>query len=93
MLEALETARGELEERESSLNQREEALRKAIEGVEHEKRLMASRKPSDVLPINVGGTKLSVLRSTLCQFESSLLAAKFSGRWDANIEKLSLIHI
>ena len=87
VLEALETARAELEERESSLKQREEALRKAIEGVEHEKRLMASRKPSDVLPINVGGTKLSVLRSTLCQFESSLLAAKFSGRWDANIEK------
>ena len=23
----------------------------------------------------------------MCQFESSLLAAKFSGRWDANVEK------
>ena len=87
VLEALEMARTELEERESSLEQREEALRKAIEGVEHEKRLMAGRKPSDVLQINVGGTKLSVLRSTMCQLESSLMAAKFSGRWDGNVEK------
>ena len=87
VLEALDMARTELEERESSLEQREEALRKAIEGVEHEKRLMAGQKPSDVLQINVRGTKLSVLRSTECQLESSLMAAKFSGRWDGSVEK------
>jgi len=87
VLEALDTARAELEERETNLEQREEALRKAIEGVEHEKQLMAGRKPSDVLPINIGGTKLAVLRSTLCQYESSLLAAKFSGRWDDSVAK------
>jgi len=88
VLEALDMARTELEERESSLEQREEALRKAIEGVENEKWLMAGgRKPSDVLQINVRGTKLSVLRSTECQLESSLMAAKFSGRWDGSVEK------
>lgn len=87
VLEALDTVRAELEERESSLEQREEALQKAMEGVEHEKKLMAGRKPSDVLELNIGGTKVSVLRSTLCQFETSLLAAKFSGRWDDSVEK------
>ena len=48
---------------------------------------MAGRKPSDVLPINIGGTKIAVLRSTMCQFKSSFLAAKFSGRWDDSVEK------
>ena len=87
VLEALDTARAELEERETTLEQREEALRKAIEGVEHEKKLMAGRRPSDVLTLNIGGTKLAVLRSTLCQFDSSLLAATFSGRWDDSVAK------
>ena len=84
---ALDTARAELEERENNLEQREEALRRAIEGAEHEKQLMAGLKPSDVLQISIGGTKLAVLRSTLCQYEPSLLAATFSGRWDDSVAK------
>lgn len=87
VLAALDEARTELDEREAKLEEREEALRKAVEGVDHEKKLMAGRKPSDVLPLNIGGTRCHVSRKTLCQFEKSMLAAQFSGRWDDSIEK------
>ena len=85
--EAIEKAKAELDEREASLERREEQLKKAIEGVDHEKKLMAGRAPSDVLQLNIGGSHCSVSRRTLCQYEPSLLAAKFSGRWDDNVEK------
>ena len=85
--EAIEEAKAELDEREASLERREEQLKKAIEGVDHEKKLMAGRAPSDVLQLNIGGSHCSVSRRTLCQYEPSLLAAKFSGRWDDNVEK------
>ena len=85
--EAIEQAKAELDEREASLERREEQLKKAIEGVDHEKKLMAGRAPSDVLQLNIGGSHCSVSRRTLCQYEPSLLAAKFSGRWDDNVEK------
>ena len=43
---------------------------------------------NDVIQLNVGGrTNIAVLRSTLTQFEDSMLAAKFSGRWDDSMEK------
>jgi hypothetical protein len=43
---------------------------------------------NDVIQLNVGGrTNTAVLRSTLTQFEDSMLAAKFSGRWDDSMEK------
>ena len=43
---------------------------------------------NDVLQLNVGGqTNIAVRRSTLTQFEDSMLAAKFSGRWDDSMEK------
>lgn len=84
---AIAEAQNELGDREQALEQREEALQKALEGVESEKRLMAGRKPSDVLVLNLGGTKLHVSRKTLCQYEPSLLAAHFSGRWDESVEK------
>ena len=41
----------------------------------------------DIINLNVGGTKLTTLRSTLCQVEDSLLAAMFSGRWEDNIKR------
>ena len=84
---AFDAARAELEEREAKVEEREEALRKALEGVDNEKRLMAGCTPNDVLPLNIGGTKCHVLRKTLTQYDKSLLAARFSGRWDDNIEK------
>ena len=43
--------------------------------------------PTDVLHLNVGGTKTTVLRRTLTSIPGSMLASKFSGRWDDSIEK------
>eukprot|EP00574_Skeletonema_japonicum_P013878 CAMPEP_0201716398 /NCGR_PEP_ID=MMETSP0593-20130828/2375_1 /ASSEMBLY_ACC=CAM_ASM_000672 /TAXON_ID=267983 /ORGANISM="Skeletonema japonicum, Strain CCMP2506" /LENGTH=336 /DNA_ID=CAMNT_0048206189 /DNA_START=1051 /DNA_END=2061 /DNA_ORIENTATION=+ len=56
-------------------------------------KLFESTNPSmgndnDVIQLNVGGrTNIAVLRSLLTQFEGSMLAAKFSGRWDDSMEK------
>ena len=41
----------------------------------------------DLIDLNVGGTKLTTTRSTLCQIEGSLLASMFSGRWEDNIKR------
>ena len=41
----------------------------------------------DLIDLNVGGTKLTTTRSTLCQVEGSLLASIFSGRWEDNIKR------
>ena len=44
---------------------------------------------SDVLllRLNVGGTKMEVVRRALTILEDSRLASRFSGRWDDSIEK------
>jgi hypothetical protein len=44
-------------------------------------------KPSDVLRLNVGGNRIDVLRRTLTSVEGSMLATRFSGRWDDSLEK------
>ena len=41
----------------------------------------------DLIDLNIGGTKLTTTRSTLCQVQDSLLAAMFSGRWEDNIKR------
>ena len=41
----------------------------------------------DLIDLNVGGTKLTTTRSTLCQVQDSLLATMFSGRWEDNIKR------
>ena len=41
---------------------------------------------ADVLPLNVGGTKIDVSRATLVSIPS-LLASKFSGEWDSSLPK------
>ncbi|CEM24660.1 unnamed protein product [Vitrella brassicaformis CCMP3155] len=41
----------------------------------------------DVIELNVGGERMSVLRSTLCQCETSLLTSMFSGRWEAAVKR------
>ena len=87
VIEVLDAAKTEFDEREQALEERERALQKALDGVSSEKQLMAGRKPSDVLPLNIGGVKTHASRRTLCLHEPSLLAAQFSGRWDDNIEK------
>lgn len=43
--------------------------------------------PNDVVRLNVSGTRMEVLRRTLCSVEGSMLASRFSGRWDDNLEK------
>ena len=47
----------------------------------------SSRLPCDVLHLNVGGHVTAVLRRTLTSVEGSMLASRFSGRWDDSIEK------
>ncbi|GKY91336.1 hypothetical protein MPSEU_000105800 [Mayamaea pseudoterrestris] len=43
---------------------------------------------SDVLTLNIGGScTTQVLRSTLTFVETSLLARRFSGRWDSNLAR------
>ena len=43
--------------------------------------------PSDVLHLNIGGSKTTVLRRTLTSVPGSMLASRFSGRWDDSIER------
>ena len=44
-------------------------------------------RDDDLINLNVGGTKITTTRLTLCQVEDSLLAAMFSGRWEDNIKR------
>ena len=59
------------------------------EALYSEKRQRSSsiERPSDVLHLNVGGTLTAVLRRTLTAIEGSMLASRFSGRWDDSLEK------
>ena len=81
LMRALEVKHERLEQREKTLEKQYEAL--------NEKRadLFGDKSDSDVLTLNVGGDKISVLRRTLCSVEGSMLAARFSGRWDDSLEK------
>ena len=42
---------------------------------------------SEVLHLNVGGDLTAVLRRTLTSVEGSMLASRFSGRWDDSLER------
>ena len=42
---------------------------------------------TDIVCLNVGGTKMATKRSTLCQVKGSLLASMFSGRWEDSVER------
>ena len=71
----------------AEIEKREQELAKAKKAFAEETgKAYGSAKPSDVLQLNVGGTKLTVLRSTICYAEGSMLASKFSGRWDDSLE-------
>jgi hypothetical protein len=78
-----------LRERQHDLERRERALKIAEETFEEEreKTLFGNTSPTDVLELNVGGTLCTALRRTLCQMEGSMLASRFSGRWDESLEK------
>lgn len=75
------------------LQTKEKELKEREAEFAHRVKLFESTNPSmgsdnDVIQLNVGGrTNIAVLRSLLTQFEDSMLAAKFSGRWDDSMEK------
>ena len=59
----------------------------AARGEEKRLRSLSFHQPSDVIHLNVGGTLTAVLRRTLTSIEGSMLASRFSGRWDDSLEK------
>ena len=73
------------ESREKSLQDREESLarRQKLFDEQHPQ----AGNGSDVIHLNVGGsTNIAVLRRTLTHFENSMLASRFSGRWDDSMD-------
>jgi hypothetical protein len=81
---------------ESTLEALSNMLKKRLKYlVEHEFAAFENEKtavcgdaaPNDVLHLNVGGTKMAVLRRTLTSIPGSMLASKFSGRWDESMER------
>eukprot|EP01052_Picozoa_sp_SAG31_P032813 SAG31_NODE_3637_length_4035_cov_1.699695_2_plen_723_part_00 len=64
----------ELEQRHTDLKTRQAALADKHGG--------AKVKGSDKLKLNVGGTRVVARRETLCLFQTTRLAALFSGRWE-----------
>lgn len=77
-----------LQKKQKELVEREAKLSKAQEKFEVERTgCYGDTAPSDVLHLNVGGKSMAVLRRTLTSVEGSMLASRFSGRWDDTIEK------
>eukprot|EP00984_Skeletonema_dohrnii_P009192 scaffold3511_cov144-Skeletonema_dohrnii-CCMP3373.AAC.1 len=75
----LQTKEKELKEREADFDRRVKSFESTHPSIGSD---------NDVIQLNVGGqTNIAVLRNTLTQFEDSMLAAKFSGRWDDSMEK------
>jgi hypothetical protein len=74
-----------MKNREKDLEIREEELKKLKARLEEE--YPNHGQADDVLDLNIGGTPTSVLRRTLTQIDGSMLAAKFSGRWDESLTK------
>ena len=64
-------------------------MRQEVEAYKAEKLRMKAVEVSDndIINLNVGGTKMTTKRSTLCQVNGSLLASMFSGRWETSLER------
>ena len=64
-------------------------MRQEVEAYKAEKLRMKAVEVSDndIINLNVGGTKITTKRSTLCQVKDSLLASMFSGRWETSLER------
>ena len=64
-------------------------MRQEVEAYKAEKLRMKAVEVSDndIIYLNVGGTKITTKRSTLCQVNGSLLASMFSGRWETSLER------
>lgn len=77
-----------LKQKEQDLKERELALERATAVLNRDRSVVFGDKcDSDVLNLNVGGDKIAVLRRTLTSVEGSMLASRFSGRWDDSLEK------
>lgn len=74
-----------LRKKQKNLEEREAELERRIAAFE--KGSGQFKRPCDVLHLNVGGTLTAVLRKTLTSVEGSMLASRFSGRWDDSLEK------
>lgn len=74
-----------LQSKEKKLKEREDEFTRKVNLYESNNPSLG--KDNDVLHLNVGGSHFTVLRRTLTQFEDSVLAAQFSGRWDESMEK------
>ena len=73
---------------ERDLEAREEQLRKDRQEFNRDRHAAyGDAAPGDVLHLNIGGTSATVLRRTLMAIPGSMLASRFSGRWDDSIEK------
>jgi len=69
------------------LKEKEKELSRSIERLKKEKAEFGCGENNDVISLNVGGTLMATLRSTLTFVEDSMLASRFSGRWDNSLEK------
>jgi hypothetical protein len=76
-----------LKRKQSLLHEREQELEKKSAALERDKSFLIDKSPCDVLHLNIGGTVIAVLRRTLTSVEDSMLASRFSGRWDDMLEK------
>lgn len=77
-----------LKKKQQELEERELALEKATASLNRDRsEFIGDKSDSDVLHLNVGGDRLAVLRRTLTSVEGSMLASRFSGRWDESLEK------
>mmetsp|Transcript_18233 Transcript_18233/g.32929 ORF Transcript_18233/g.32929 Transcript_18233/m.32929 type:complete len:346 (+) Transcript_18233:63-1100(+) len=78
-----------LKKKQQVLEEREEAVAKATAALNRDRsEVFGDKSDSDVLHLNVGGdTTMAVLRRTLTSVEGSMLASRFSGRWDESLEK------
>lgn len=78
----LQARERELDARQEELAAREARLQRELASYQ------GGRALNDVLKLNIAGeAECAVLRSTLCLVQDSMLASRFSGRWDEAIEK------
>ena len=80
---------GEKEAMMVEIEDKEKAVEEGLAALEAEKEAMKSRDTTgtDIIKVNVSGTHMDVLRSTLCLIEGSMLAIQFSGRWEDSMKK------
>ena len=74
-----------LAERERELEDREKEIKRLKKSLEKDHPNLGT--PNDILRLNIGGTRIDVLRRTLTQIEDSMLESRFSGRWDDSLEQ------